>query len=152
MQFRIRSISLTELVRSTAVRLGSSASPVRMEVRATGEVLVQADEVRLAQALDNLVDNAVRHGAAPVTVTVQERGGRAEVEVADSGPGVPDDVASRLFERYATAGPTSGTGLGLYLVREIVSHHGGEVAYAPPGAGNPTTFTIALDVDADHSR
>jgi signal transduction histidine kinase len=50
----------------------------------------------------------------------------------------------QLFERFAVSGRSGGTGLGLYLVREIARRHGGEVTYRPPGGGEPTTFEICL--------
>jgi signal transduction histidine kinase len=55
---------------------------------------------------------------------------------------VPVALVPRVFDRFATAGPTSGTGLGLYLVREIARVHGGEVDYQPPADGSPTTFRL----------
>ena len=148
MQFRTREVPLAELVRSTAARRFGTAPVLRVEVAVPAKTTVQADEVRLAQALDNLVDNAVRHGAGPVGMAADVRDDHVEVRVTDAGPGVPAELVPRLFDRFATAGATSGTGLGLYLVREIVRHHGGEVRYQPPEAGSPTTFAITLPVDA----
>jgi len=60
------------------------------------------------------------------------------ISVQDAGPGVPDVLVPRLFDRFA-AGPRGGTGLGLYLVREIARRHGGEAAYDAPA-----TFVIEL--------
>jgi len=60
----------------------------------------------------------------------------------------PDELVSRLFDRFAAAGATGGTGLGLYLVREIARGHGGEVVYEPPAEDSPTTFLIRFPVAA----
>ena len=108
------------------------------------EVVVDADEVRLAQALDNLVDNAVRHGTQPVRLTLRITDDDAHLEVADGGNGVPEELVPRLFDRFATGGTSGGTGLGLYLVREIVERHGGDVTYTPPEEGRPTAFTVRI--------
>jgi signal transduction histidine kinase len=65
---------------------------------------------------------------------------------------VPDDLAPRLFDRFATSRRSGGTGLGLYLVREIVRGHGGDVAYEPPSGAKPTTFVVRLPRDLHDSR
>ena len=122
-------MSLPEIVRSAAVRRAAATPTVHVDVEVPHEARVRADEVRLSQALDNLLDNAVRHGAPPFAVSAHVREDQAELRVTDAGSGVPAELVPRVFDRFATAGPTSGTGLGLYLVREIVRGHGGEVAY-----------------------
>lgn len=146
------SVSLPRLVRGAAVRraaTGASADvEVHVEVDADEEAMIHADELRLAQALDNLLDNAVRHGAPPLVVSGRVRGDEVELRVTDSGPGVPADLVTRVFDRFATAGPTSGTGLGLYLVREIARGHAGEAVYQPPAADSPTTFLVRFPVAA----
>jgi signal transduction histidine kinase len=76
------------------------------------------------------------------------RDGQVELWVTDGGRGVPDDLVPRLFDRFATAGETSGTGLGLYLVREIARGHGGEADYLPPAAGRPATFVVRFPAAA----
>lgn len=144
MQLHRSPTSLSELVRATAARRRSAIPPVEVEVDAGDEVVVDADEVRLAQALDNLVDNAVRHGTQPVRLTLRVTDDDAHLEVADGGNGVPDELVPRLFDRFATGGTSGGTGLGLYLVREIVERHGGDVTYTPPEEGRPTAFTVRV--------
>ena len=137
-----------ELVRGTAARRVSTGHTVHVEVAVPDETVVHADEVRLAQALDNLIDNAVRHGAPPIALVARMDAEHVEIDVTDAGAGVPAELVPRLFDRFATAGATSGTGLGLYLVREIMRGHGGDVVYAPPEEHAPTRFTIRLPVDA----
>jgi PAS domain S-box-containing protein len=148
MQFRARTVALPELVRGTAARRVSTGHAVHVELAVPDETVVQADEVRLAQALDNLIDNAVRHGAPPITLAARLTEDHVEVRVTDAGAGVPPELVPRLFDRFATAGATSGTGLGLYLVREIMRSHGGDVVYEPPEERGPTTFTIRLPAGA----
>lgn len=99
---------------------------------------VTADREMLRQALFNLLQNAIQ--AAPEDGSVEtsaERGrdGRLRIEVADRGPGVPADVAERLFTPYFTT-RVNGTGLGLAIVRSIATAHGWDVGYTPrPGGG-----------------
>jgi signal transduction histidine kinase len=106
--------------------------------------VVEGDEVRLAQALDNLLDNAVRHGQPPITVAARASGDTVELRVIDGGRGVPGDLVPRLFDRYATSGAAGGSGLGLYLVREIVRGHGGDAGYEAPTDDSPTAFVVRL--------
>jgi signal transduction histidine kinase len=99
-----------------------------IEVAVDGDAVVWADPLRARQALANLVDNALRHGEGTVRLTARERGGAAELEVADEGPGFPPELAGRAFERFARgdeARTRGGTGLGLAIVRAIAEAHGG---------------------------
>ncbi|MBD3925786.1 PAS domain S-box protein [Nocardioides cavernae] len=148
MEFRTQSVSLPELVRGAAARREAASPTAHVGVDVPDGAVLQADEVRLAQAVDNLLDNAIRHGAPPFTMGAQVRGDHVELRVSDAGRGVPDELVSRLFDRFAAAGATSGTGLGLYLVREIARGHGGEVVYEPPADDSPTTFLIRVPVAA----
>ena len=148
MEFRTQSVSLPELVRGAAARREAASPTAHVGVDVPDGAVLQADEVRLAQAIDNLLDNAIRHGAPPFTMGAQVRGDHVELRVTDAGHGVPDELVSRLFDRFAAAGATGGTGLGLYLVREIARGHGGEVVYQPPADDSPTTFLIRVPVAA----
>ena len=92
-----------------------------------------ADELRLGQAVGNLVDNALRYGEGEVTLAARpERGGLA-IEVSDEGEGIAPEFAERAFERFTrgdTARTRSGTGLGLAIVRAIAEAHGGTAEVA----------------------
>jgi two-component system OmpR family sensor kinase len=103
-----------------------------------GDGQVQADPLRLRQALGNLVDNALRHGAGDVVLSSRGEDGGVGLDVADAGAGFAPDVAERAFERFARGneGRTGdGAGLGLAIVRAIAEAHGGRAAIVPgPGA------------------
>ena len=155
----------------TASRLEASSLEMRMETVQVGDVLdqavavvrrahpdaeivaeapaglaVTADRDRLAQALENLLGNALRHGASPVHVTATAtEPGTVEIRVRDSGPGVPEAVRPRLFSRFATGAATGGTGLGLFIVRELVRAQGGEATYEPGPPGSAAgEFVVRL--------
>jgi len=89
-----------------------------------------ADSDRLQQVFFNLIENALRHGAAPVTVTL-DRDPAADdsvlVVVDDRGPGVPEEDREKVFDRFWHGPDGSTTGLGLYVVRGLVVAHGGSV-------------------------
>jgi signal transduction histidine kinase len=102
------------------------------------------DAFAVRRALENLVENALKHGAGAVRLAFACADGRLCVTVADEGPGVPAAERERVFEpfeRLNGAGHVGGTGLGLAIVRAIARGHGGE-ARVRPGPG--TVFEIEL--------
>lgn len=138
----VEEVSLTDLLRSAAGRAQAAGVDVHIETQVPDEIVFQADPERLGQAVDNLLDNAVHHGEPPICLS-GTNGDGITIRVTDAGPGVPDELEPRLFERFAS-GPTGGTGLGLYLVREIARRHGGDVAYTAPTADEPSAFVVTL--------
>ena len=141
---RMEQVSLRAVL-TTAVERGAVAHPdVEITLECLDDPTFDADSGRLGQAVDNLVDNAVRHGAPPIRVRGAVTGEGIRITVSDVGEGVADELLPRLFERFAIAGSTGGTGLGLYLVREIARGHGGDVSYQPPTASAPHSFDLVL--------
>ena len=122
------------------------------EVVVEGErgLVVDGDAGRLAQVLDNLIGNALRHGRPPVRVTVHRVGDTVEVAVGDSGAGVPEEMRERLFDRFATGRSRGGTGLGLFIVRQLARSHGGDATYLPPSPGEAGSgrFVVSLPLAA----
>jgi signal transduction histidine kinase len=119
---------------------------VTVERRFEAEPVVRGRATWLGQVFLNLLRNAIQaldhHGT--ITVTVRERGGAAEVIVADDGPGIAEDVLPRLFQRECTTkGREAGTGVGLLLSERIVRKHGGSIAAANAPAGG-AVFTVTL--------
>ncbi len=122
------------------------ACPVGLEI--------VGDELRLMQALHNLIDNAIKYSPlqGTVRVSVDQQGGWARIAVADTGIGIPAEGLAHIFERFYRAanvgqhGDISGFGIGLYIVQEIVERHGGRVE-ATSEEGQGSTFTVWLPVD-----
>ena len=110
------------------LRIAHPDAVIESELGDGVRAVVDAD--RLAQIVDNLVANAVVHGASPIHVATRQVGDEAELTVRDAGPGVPPDLRDRLFERFATRAG-HGTGLGLHIVQELARALGGEVTYLP---------------------
>jgi hypothetical protein len=123
-------LDLGEHLESVVGAIRRSSDDAELKVSAEPGLRVHADPVRLTQILDNLAMNALRHGRPPVTVDATRRGDLVEVVFRDAGDGVPAELEGRLFERFAT-GSSKGTGLGLFLVRELARAHGGEASYRP---------------------
>ncbi|OKO81392.1 hypothetical protein AC628_07130 [Bradyrhizobium sp. NAS96.2] len=101
------------------------------------------DPARIAQAIDNLILNAIQNTPAGgrVTLSAERIGDRMALSVADTGRGVPEEVRAHLFEPFVT-GRSEGTGLGLAVVREIAEAHGGTVRAVHRSDG--TVFVLEL--------
>jgi signal transduction histidine kinase len=87
-----------------------------------------ADPDRLARALDNLLDNALSHGAGPVEMTAAEQDGAVVLTVADRGRGFGEEIVDVAFERFTQSRRSrsgGGNGLGLAVVRSVAEAHGG---------------------------
>jgi len=144
-------VDMAELANS-AVRMAAHATRghARVEQRLERDVWATARRARIAQVVLNLLINsaeAIPHGdqgAHTILVRTFKDGERACIEVSDTGPGVPPELAERIFEPFFTTRESSGgTGIGLWLAREIIEEEGGAIALcrgALPGA----TFRVSL--------
>jgi signal transduction histidine kinase len=134
-------VDLGELVTAEVAR------PHRSCVRAVtaGPARVVGNRSQLARALRNVVDNADRHAASTVTVTLERRSDRAVIHVDDDGPGIPPDQRDAVFDRFARVDDHrhrdhGGAGLGLAIVHQVARAHGGraECSAAPSGGARLT--------------
>ncbi|MFC4786931.1 PAS domain S-box protein [Nocardioides sp. MAHUQ-72] len=140
-------VRVVDVVGDAVASLQTTNPGVPVHVDCPEDLTVSGDRDRLSQALDNLLSNALSHGAAPVTVTARSDGDRIQVRVSDAGGGVPAAMQGRLFERFATGRRRGGTGLGLFIVREIARAHGGDATYEPGTTEDPVgAFVITLPV------
>jgi PAS domain S-box-containing protein len=139
---------LSEIARETV-------SHVRQEVERSGSRLVldlqptpgSFDRSRIEQVITNLLANAAKFGQGkPISLHVDPEGPRARIRVVDRGIGISAEDQARVFDRFERAVPAQhfgGLGLGLYIARQIVDAHEGEIRVeSRPGAG--TTFTVLL--------
>jgi signal transduction histidine kinase len=133
-------VDLADFVRPVALRQG-----LRLSVSLDPAVpLMEIDRTLLRQAILNLIKNGLEALSAggELTLASHRDSDAVEIVVADTGGGIPAEVAGRLFEPFFTTKP-QGTGLGLSIARQIVEEHGGEIRWAnQPGRG--VTFTIRL--------
>ncbi|CAM5512210.1 two-component sensor histidine kinase [Streptomyces spiroverticillatus] len=142
-------VDLSALVRrEVAQRADRDRIPVAVEV-ADG-VEVAGSRGQLGRILGNLLDNAQRHAAGSVTVTLRAEAGRAVLEVADDGAGVPEAERERIFERFvrlddARSRDEGGAGLGLAIARDVAHRHGGTLTVGrAPGGG--ARFALVLEL------
>ena len=131
-----------EVVGAALVRVEDALEGSAVDVDVPPDVLLWIDPVLFEQVLINLVDNALKHGSPPLSIAVRATDEQVTIDVADRGPGVPAE-SQRLFEKFVRASPSPGVGLGLAVVRAIVTAHGGQVT-AEPRPGGGAVFRIVL--------
>jgi PAS domain S-box-containing protein len=126
----------------------------------TDDLVVRGDRTRILQVLTNLLTNAVKFNQENGRITVTARRGPKgfmEVDVADSGIGIPPEAREKIFERFyqIESGPNrryEGTGIGLSIVRDILRLHGCSIRVSSePGKGSTFTFTLPLVHDHEAS-
>jgi signal transduction histidine kinase len=125
---RAEPLDTAALLRAAAARAAAGGRRVVTEDGDDG-LVIAADPDRTAQALDNLVANALRHGAGDVRLSARADGDRVQLHVADQGAGFSDELLGRAFERFSQGDPArsdEGTGLGLAIVAAIAAAHGGD--------------------------
>jgi two-component system OmpR family sensor kinase len=133
-----------------ALETAQTVDPDRLVEADLDEAVVLGDRDRLRQIVDNLLANVRAHTptGAPVRVTLRRAGPNAELEIADSGPGMDAEEAAHAFERFYRADPSrsrasGGAGLGLSIVAAVTEAHGGRASVSSvPGAG--ATFLVEL--------
>ena len=139
-------VSLSTLVREVLARRG--CVPGQLHTDADADTTVRGDKSRLERAVTNLLDNADRHAGGAVGVRVERQDDSVLVLVDDAGPGVPPAERERVFERFARGpraarGSMPGAGLGLAIVEETATGHGGAAWVTDSPAGG-ARFTLAV--------
>lgn len=146
---------------STRARDAEVSMPIRDE---SNGAAVEGDIARLFVVLSNVLSNALKYSPPESTIDVclRDAGESVEVLVTDEGPGVPAEYRERIFEKYfrvehqkdggePSHGPR-GAGMGLYLCRQIVEAHGGEIRCSAGSAGKGTTITLSLPKRRESGR
>ena len=151
-QWSMQQVRLDELIEDTveAMRPHADAKMVMVEARVTGgAVPAHANPEKLQRVLFNLIQNAIRHTPpdGSVTVAAESKGSVVEVEVADTGEGLPAEERERAFEPFYRGGDDEarsggGSGLGLTICRAIVEAHGGMIWFVESRAGTRVRFCV----------
>jgi signal transduction histidine kinase len=142
-------VRLDSLIRDIVQRIHSRHKSLEVELDLVNAPPIQADSVRLTQVFNNLFDNALKYApGAKITIALQCHEHRQVVMFSDEGPGIPPEHLQFLFERfYRVPGQSGkhGTGLGLFICRQIIQAHHGQISVkTTPGKG--TAFHIELPV------
>jgi signal transduction histidine kinase len=151
-QWSLGRVRIDELVEETVEAMRPQADARRVDVRAALPAQLapaRANPEKLQRVLFNLIQNAIRHTPADgsVTVLAETNGRTVEVEVADTGIGLPAGDRERAFEPFYRGGNGAarsgdGTGLGLTICRAIVEAHGGQIWFADSAAGTRVRFSL----------
>ncbi len=149
---RAETLDVADILETVAGRFARRAhdAGIPMSVEVPAGLTMRTDRLRVEQALSNLVDNALRHGAGPVELSALARDGRVELHVRDHGPAFPPELLQSAFERFTRADSGrggGGTGLGLAIVQAIAEAHEG-VARARNLEGTGADVWLELPVEA----
>jgi PAS domain S-box-containing protein len=163
-RLQMQRLDLCALVRQAVEdhRLLFEDAGVRLEVQTpTASATVDADAQRLRQVVGNLLQNAAkftpRGGSVRASVEPAAEPGKVEIQVADTGIGIPPEVRAHLFEPFAQADAppmhgSSGLGLGLALVKGLVEQHGGTVNAHSAGVGQGAVFVVRLPLAVEEQQ
>ena len=148
---RFQPTRLDAVLRDVVLRVRARHKELDISTQLESVPPVYGDGVRLAQVFDNLFANAIKYApGAPIVILLNQVDQDAVISFMDRGPGIPQDSLSLIFERfYRVRGEktVTGTGLGLYICRQIIQAHRGKIwAESTPGQG--TTFFIQLPIDS----
>jgi len=141
-------ILVEELVGGALTRMEGVLGSWQVDLDVPSDLVVPVDAVLFEQVLINLIDNAVKHGAAPLELHARRDGERVVLEVIDHGRGVPPELGSTLFDKFVRASSAPGAGLGLAVVRAIVEAHGGHVEVDNAAEGGAR---FRIDLPAEHA-
>jgi signal transduction histidine kinase len=152
LRFDFETVDLGALVRDVVDRFHDqlSASSANVTLNIDEGVSGQWDRYRIEQVFINLITNSMKYGAGnPISVSVRNDGERAIIQVIDQGVGIAKESLARIFERFerAISGESiTGLGLGLYISKQIVNAHHGEISVESE-LGKGSTFTVVLPKD-----
>ena len=146
---RFQPLRLDAVLRDVSARIRSRYKELDVSLDLTSSTTIQADGVRIAQVFENLFTNAVKYApGSSIIVGLKQVGVAMIVAFTDNGPGIPTESLPLIFERFyrVRTEKATGTGLGLYICKQIVEAHRGKIwAESTPGQG--TTFFIELPVN-----
>lgn len=145
-----------EVLKKIVEEKGLGLNPnVTITISSVQDVMIYADKLRIIQVLSNIVGNAVKFtkkGSIRVQCSILHQDGYLEISVADTGAGIPDEISSKLFTKFASKsvqlGTEHGTGLGLFISKGIIEAHGGTIAGSNNEYGG-ATFRVTLPIATD---
>jgi two-component system OmpR family sensor kinase len=145
-------VAAADLLADAATRFAPRAASLGRDLVVVPTALhVDADPLRAGQALVNLVDNALTHGAGAVELSAEEHDGFVELHVQDGGSGFPEEFRPRAFDRFSRADEArsrGGSGLGLSIVELVATAHGGRVGVRDTPSGGADVWLSLQRADA----
>ncbi|HTW19017.1 MAG TPA: ATP-binding protein [Mycobacteriales bacterium] len=137
LELRKQVVDLPEIVRGdVAGRVAAGEPESRFVVRDRSALPeIWADRDKVSQVIGNVVENALRHGAGTVTITIEPADDGVAVEVVDEGEGIAVEAMPRIFTKFWHDPRRGGTGLGLFIAKGIVDAHGGDISASAAASG-----------------
>ncbi|MBM3178998.1 MAG: hypothetical protein FJZ86_01450 [Chloroflexi bacterium] len=149
LQFKFTQVRMDALVRDVATRVNSRYPELKITFDVQPLPPIQGDGFRLSQVFENLFSNAIKYAPdSEINISMRISDGRIRITFADNGKGIPEDYLPFIFERfYRVPGErtVSGTGLGLYICRQIVLAHHGNI-WVESALNKGTTFYLELSI------
>ncbi|MFL5785199.1 MAG: ATP-binding protein [Bacteriovoracaceae bacterium] len=148
--FRFQKVSLKEMINEVLERFKEiiDSSNCSVKVKGLEDMIVVWDKTRIEQVIINLLTNAIKYAPGDIEIGFDLSGDNVQFSIRDHGEGIPEEKLKTIFDRFERLGnndSVSGLGLGLFIVKQIVDGHNGEVrAESLPGKG--TNFTVSLPV------
>jgi signal transduction histidine kinase len=152
-------ISLQEMVASIVEEMKINAENKGLYIKIVPPLnplpKVMADEDKIRQVVLNILDNAIKYtNKGGITIELKKLDSKEQIRVSDTGAGMAQDEIDSLFQMFsrATAGAqlhTEGAGIGLYVARQFIEMHGGEIWAESEGKGKGSTFVIQLPIRLD---
>jgi signal transduction histidine kinase len=149
-QFKFQPLRLDALIRDVALRVRVHQPNLDIKLDFEDMPPIHGDSVRLSQVFENLFVNAIKYApGSPLTIHIERGKNNVRVSFADKGPGIPRGYIPFIFERfYRVPGQSiTGTGLGLYICKQIILAHHGKI-WAESDADQGTTFFVELPIDS----
>jgi len=149
---RFQPLRLDAVLRDVVTRLRARYKDLDVNMDLLAAPPIQGDGVRIAQVFDNLFTNAIKYAPnSPITVYLHKVDDNLVVQLADKGPGIPKESLPLIFERFyrARSEKATGTGLGLFICKQIIDAHRGKI-WAESTLGQGTTFFIELPINPAH--
>jgi signal transduction histidine kinase len=156
--YDFKNIDIREIVKSVAEEQSPAVARAKLEIRVQNDsaepCLIRADSGKIRQVVGNLIDNAIKYtpkGGIDITVRANKQAKKVTVTLKDTGVGIPIKESGRIFEKFTRAGNassvnTSGSGLGLYVAREIVKAHNGRIWAESEGEGKGSAFYVEFPI------
>jgi len=146
---RFQPLRLDSVIRDVVTRLRARYKDLNVNLELISTPPIQGDGVRIAQVFDNLFMNAIKYApGSPIHVGLQQVEQHLIVSVTDQGPGIPQESLPLIFDRFyrVRSERATGTGLGLYICKQIINAHRGKI-WAESTFGQGTTFLIDLPIN-----
>jgi two-component system sensor histidine kinase BaeS len=141
-------VDVSVLINSTTAAFQAMADAAGIQLKTEiepGTPSVEADAARIRGLLMNLLSNAIRYtpSGGSVTTSARPEGGQVAIAVRDTGPGIPEELRGRVFERFVKGPGSPGAGLGLAIAKDVVTAHGGQIEVkSEAGRGTEVRFTL----------